>query len=220
MIGIIIALKREAEAILSTLKDTKTASLIGKQTYLGKLGSHEIVVAISGIGKVNAAITTQAIIDRYSPCAIFNIGTAGGVEQSVSAKSYYAIKNCCQFDFDLQDLDGIPLGYIQDYGTQFFPCCDFEFSFLEKRNLGTADRFTESAVDNQAIRDIGCSVRDMEGAAIAHTCFANSIPLLMIKGITDVTGSNSTSEQFYANLESVCKGFPQILLKALNEYSK
>lgn len=220
MIGIVIALKSEAQAILNALNDKKPVKLIDKTAFVGKLGTHEVIVAVSGIGKVNAATTAQAIIDRFAPYTIVNVGTAGGVDQSVSAKNYYGIKNCCQFDFDLRDLDGVPLGYIQDYDTQFFPCSDFDFSFLEKRSLGTADRFTESEADNNAIKELGCSIRDMEGAAIAHTCHANSVPLIMIKGITDVTGSNSTAEQFRANLEKVCAGFPEVVLKALNEYNK
>lgn len=216
---LVVALQSEANAVINALKEKNETTIIGKTLYLGKLNGQDVALAISGIGKVNASITTQALIDKFSPDYVLNFGTAGGVDSSVKALAYYQVKQCCQFDFDLRDLDGVPLGYIQDYDRSFFPCTTIE-NFLEVKNIGSADRFTESNIDNITVKDIGCSLRDMEGAGIAHTCLANEVPLYMLKGVTDVTGSNSTAEQFKSNLKEVCNNFDKIVIDFMNKISK
>ena len=154
------------------------------------------------------------LIDNFSPEYVLNFGTAGGVEPSVKALEYYVINKCCQFDFDLRDLDGVPLGYIQDYEANFFPSNTVNFSVkFEQKVLATADRFTESKIDTKDIIDLGCNVRDMEGGAIAQVCYTNNVPLLMIKGITDVVGNGLTAEQFVSNLNTVSSGFGQVIKK-------
>lgn len=214
MIAIVVALKREAQSVLDCFEELKEINFAKKQIYLGKLFGKDCVLAISGIGKVNASLTTQLLIDKYSPEFVLNFGTAGGVDSSVNSLEYYAVEKCCQFDFDLRDLDGVPLGYIQDYDTAFFPACTVNFKVgYEKKVLATADRFTESKIDTQDIIEIGCNLRDMEGGAIAQVCYTNNVPLLMIKGITDVVGNGLTAEQFVANLKTVSQGFSSVVKK-------
>ncbi len=218
MIGIIVALNSEAQNVVDKIENKTTLSLCGKTVYEGKLFGNDCVLIISGIGKVNASLCTQKIIDTYSPDFVLNFGTAGGVDSSVLALNYYQISKCTQFDFDLRDLDGVPLGYIQDYNTSEFIADTLNISTgLEKRKLATADRFTESSVDTQSILDCKCSLRDMEGGAIAQVCTANNMPLIMIKGVTDVVGSGLTSEQFYKNLITVNAKFFQVIERFLSK---
>ena len=191
--------------------------LADKKAYSGKLCGREAVIAISGIGKVSAALTTQKIIDTYNPDFILNFGTAGGMNSSIEILKYYAIEKCCQFDFDLRELDGVPLGYIQEYNTAYFPAETEKFSFLEKSVIASADRFTNDENDIKSINEIGCSIRDMEGGAIAQVCLSNNVPLYMIKGITDVYGNKTAQEQFYQNLKQVSDGFPDVILTAINK---
>lgn len=217
MFGIVIALPSEAKKLLSLLDDRKEFMLADKKAYSGKLCGREAVIAISGIGKVSAALTTQKIIDTYNPDFILNFGTAGGMNSSIEILKYYAIEKCCQFDFDLRELDGVPLGYIQEYKTAYFPAETEKFSFLEKSVIASADRFTNDENDIKSINEIGCSIRDMEGGAIAQVCLSNNVPLYMIKGITDVYGNKTAQEQFYQNLKQVSDGFPDVILTAINK---
>lgn len=216
MKALVVALQSEATSVIEKLENKIELDIIGKKAYLGKINQTEVVIAISGIGKVNSAITTQTLIDKFNPSCIINFGSAGGVDNTVETSNFYQIENCCQFDFDLRDIDDVPLGYIQDYGTYLFPCTTVK-DFLEVKNLASADRFTESDLDNQSVRDVGASIRDMEGGAIAQTCLANKIPLYSIKGITDITGSGSTAEQFKSNLKTVCENFYTIISKLLEK---
>ncbi len=216
---LVVALQSEANAVISALKEKKETTIIGKPLYLGELNGEKVALAISGIGKVNASITTQALIDKFSPECVINFGTAGGVDSDVSALSFYQVKECCQFDFDLRDLDGVPLGYIQDYNRSYFPCKTIK-NFLEIKNIGSADRFTENPLDNKTVKEIDCSLRDMEGGAIAQTCFANNVALYMLKGVTDVVGSNSTAKQFKQNLNKICNGFDSIIIELLEKINE
>jgi nucleoside phosphorylase len=61
----------------------------------------------------------------------------------------------------------------------------------------SADKFTNSNEDVKTVNEIGASLCDMEGGAISQVCTSNSIPLVMIKGITDIFGNGTSSEQFY-----------------------
>ena len=216
MLGIIVALRSEVENLLNHVQELKTVTLADKPAYKGKLCGRETIIAISGIGKVSAALTTQLLIDKYSPDFILNFGTCGGLNSSVQVLNYYVIEKCCQYDFDLSELDNVPIGYIQEYDTVFFPAHVKGLNFLNKSVLASADKFTFHEKDVNLVNNMGCSVCDMEGGAIAQVCKSNSIPLVMIKGISDVHGSGTAQEQFFKNLKTVGAGFPDVILKTIN----
>ncbi|MFR9605122.1 MAG: 5'-methylthioadenosine/S-adenosylhomocysteine nucleosidase, partial [Rikenellaceae bacterium] len=83
MIGIIVAMQSEMELLREQLTNTKTQN-IGHTTFtLGEISSREVVVAQSGIGKVNSALTAREMIATYSPDIIINTGVAGGLDASL-----------------------------------------------------------------------------------------------------------------------------------------
>ncbi len=207
MIGFIVALKKEAENFIQALTEKKEVKIIDKLAYEGYFCGKKVVLIICGIGKVNASLSTQALIDIYNPDIIINFGSAGGMNSTTKIKEYYLVDKCCQYDFDVSVLDNVPVGYIQDYDTVFFDCYH-DLPIFEKRTLATGDRFNNDVNDLSLIADIGCSLRDMEGASIAQVCKANNKKLIMLKGISDVTGDKTANEQFVLNLASVSNGFP------------
>ena len=221
MIVFIVALKSEAQPLLNTLEGVKEFNLADKKAYSFTICNQNAVLIVSGIGKVSAALSTQLAIDEYNPDFIFNFGTCGGMDNTVEILKYYAIEKCCQFDFDLRELDGVPLGYIQEYHSVYFPTCLDGLDFLKKSTLASADRFTNDQNDiNAIVNEVNCSLRDMEGGAIGQVCASNNVPLIMIKGITDVHGSGTAQEQFYQNLKQVGEGFPAVILKAVENVIK
>lgn len=219
MIGFVIALKSEAEYLLNRVEDKKQITLADKEAYLCKICKKDCVIAISGIGKVNAGLTTQILIDKFNVDCIFNFGSCGGTNNSVELLNYYAIDECCQYDFDLSELDPVPVGYIQDYNRVLFPTNSNIFDFLKSKKLASSDRFTNKLNDVNTVNSIGCSLCDMEGGAIAQVCLSNNVKLYIIKGITDIYGSQSSQEQFFSNLKAVCQGFPEVIFKAIDKIS-
>lgn len=215
IISIVVALEKEAQPLISKMDKKTETVLAGKKVFYGTIEDKDIRLIVSGIGKVSAAIATQAVINEFNPAAIINFGTVGGVKNDVSAKNYYAIDKCCQYDFDVSDLDDVSIGYIQDYNCVFFNVNSNSIDFLEKRSLATSDRFTCKQQDVDTVLSLGCSVCDMEGAAVAQTCLSNNIPLYIIKGVTDVCGSGTNAEQFSENLKAVSSGFPDVIIKLI-----
>ncbi len=220
MIGIVVALYSEAKYLLEKVDNLKEFKIADKKAYSFNIDNNDVVLAISGIGKVSAGLTTQLLIDKYNPEFILNFGSCGGMNNSVKILSYYAVEKCCQFDFDLTDLEDVPLGYIQEYDRVFFPIENTKIDFLKKTSLATADRFLCKESDIKTINDLGCSVGDMEGGAIAQVCTSNCVPLYMIKGITDIVNNGTAQNQFFENLQVVTKGFPEIIYKAIKQIKK
>ena len=220
MIGIVVALESEVKAFLDRVDKLERLKIADKKAYSCKINDRSAIIIISGIGKVNAALATQMLIDKFSPDFILNFGTCGGMNDSVEILKYYAVEKCCQFDFDLRELDGVPLGYIQDYDAVFFPTCTDGLEDYSKSVVASADRFNNDQTDINSINQIGCSLRDMEGGAIGQVCLSNNVPLVMVKGITDVTGSGTVQEQFLKNLKQVGEGFPSVILDVIEKVCK
>ena len=216
MICFVVALIKEAQELLNRSKNLKEFKIADKPCYSCSLNGKDVIIAISGIGKVSAALTTQLLIDKYNPKFIFNFGTCGGMNKSVEILNYYLIDKCCQFDFDVTELDDVPLGYIQEYNTVYFDTYTNGLDFLKISRVASADRFTNDIKDINAVNEIGCSLRDMEAGAIAQVCTSNNVPLVMVKGVSDVYGNGTAEEQFYQNLQAVGKGFPDVILKVLD----
>lgn len=217
MIGLVVALNSEVKSLLSAVTELKQIKIADKTAYTCKIADKDAVIIISGIGKVNAALSTQLLIDKFAPSFILNFGTCGGMNNSVKILNYYAVNSCCQFDFDLSKLDNVPVGYIQDYDTVHFPVETLGLEFLDKSALASADHFICSDEDAFLINnDVKCSIGDMEGGAIAQVCLSNSTPLYIIKGISDLHGSNTQQEQFFINLNKVGEGFPSLIIKAIS----
>ena len=142
MLAFVIALKSEAKPLLDNAKNIKETLICDKPAYLCNLYDKDCLICISGIGKVSSALATQAIIDKYNPKYIINVGTSGGTNDSVKILNYYLVDKCCQFDFDLREIDPVPLGYIQEYDTVFFPAYTEKLDCLPTTTLASSDRFS------------------------------------------------------------------------------
>lgn len=200
--GFVIALNSESQAILPLVK--VSAEKINKYIKIieGCIGDKTCAIVVSGVGKVNAGVATQYMIDHYSPKLLFNIGTAGGLKDDMSVGDCYLVTAGTQFDFDITAVsDGYALGQLNEYDGSFIDIDmpkDIDFTQLRRVKLGTADRFNDDKSDYDNLISLGADIRDMEGSAIIQTCYINDVPLVMIKTITDIYGTN-TGKQFHEN---------------------
>ena len=112
MIGIICALSIEVEE-LTKLLENKQENTYAKMKYIsGTINGKEVVMTECGIGKVNAAMSTQVMIDKYNPDVIINSGIAGSVSKELKIGDIVISKDCVQHDFDGTQM-GDPKGLIQ-----------------------------------------------------------------------------------------------------------
>ena len=152
---------------------------------------------VSGVGKVNAAAATQKAIDQGAD-EIVNCGVSGGLNPAMEVGDVYEVSQAVEYDFDLRMLNGTKLGTHNERTTPYFDCKTT--GKYPPRILASGDRFTNNESDISDPLSLGATLKDMEGAAIAHVCEINGVPCRMLKCITDVHGKGAMTGQYKDNL--------------------
>ena len=199
MIAAVIAMESEAEILLRNARIAAQKTICGKKTYEGEAYGKQFVLIVCGVGKVNAAIGATIALTLYSPTAILNFGVAGGLNERTSLCAVYAIDKAVQFDFDLTQLNGGQIGTLDEYTENYLSFAALPLP-IEKRALGSSDRFNDSRADYELLtKTLKADIRDMEGAAILQAAKGAGVKAFSVKAISDVAGSGSTTEQFLKN---------------------
>ena len=213
MIGVVIAMQSEADILLSAMQINRELTISGKKVFVGTAFGKELALCLCGVGKVNAALGAQILINKFDAEKLFNLGVAGSLNQKTKLCQVYQIEAATQFDFDLAQLNGTPIGTLNEYEEPYLPLNILPLEF-ETRRLGTADRFNDSVDDyNLLTSALNADIRDMEGGAIVQAAIAAQLPVYSIKAISDVAGSGSTTEQFLVNKDKALKNLELVLPK-------
>lgn len=197
-IGIIGAMKSEVTQILSELENSQLISLSGLIFHSGLFQGVPCVVSQCGAGKVNAAVYTQAMIMRFSPKLIINIGVAGGIAPGIHIGDLVVATACVQHDFDVSAL-GAAKGEIVILGQDITEIpCDTRVAALLEDNahdiygsvhtgiIATGDTFVaDSALCAELHRQYGALACEMEGGSIAQVCYMNHVPVAVLRSISD-----------------------------------
>ena len=209
--GIIAAVEAEMAAIKNIMTECETVNHFEKEFIIGKIEGKKCVLSLCGVGKVNASIGTQLLIDKFSVEKILNFGVAGGLNEETKLCQVYQIGQAVQFDFDLTQLNGTKMGTLDEYTENYLPLSTFALDFPVK-NLGTSDRFNDRKADYLLLtEELGADIRDMEGCAIVQTALCSAIPVYSVKAISDVAGSGSTTEQFLKNKDKALQNLKAVL---------
>ena len=104
-VGIIFAMEEELNELVKYLNVEKEYSIFDLKFYEGVINGIYCVLVKSGVGKVNAARTTQILIDNFKVDYIFNIGVAGGVSDSLKVGDIVIGEKLVQHDFDITAFD-------------------------------------------------------------------------------------------------------------------
>lgn len=198
MIGIIGAMDEEVSKLKEVLEDVKVDSVAAMDFYKGTYAGKEVVIVRSGIGKVNAGICTQILVDRYNASVIINTGIAGSLKNEINIGDIVLSVDALQHDVEAVAF-GYDPGVIPRMETSTFKgdaklielakkackeACP-EIGVHEGRVL-TGDQFiSDKAVKNKLIETFNGSCCEMEGAAIAQAAYLNNIPFLIIRAISD-----------------------------------
>jgi 5''-methylthioadenosine/S-adenosylhomocysteine nucleosidase len=206
-IGIIGAMEVEVQTIVAAMtasggsgraKKIESAKLT---FYEGEIRGINAVVVKSGVGKVNAALCAQRLVLEFGVTHIINTGIAGAV-----AKGLRVFDIVVSTDAMYHDVDATVFGYkpaqIPQMDVYQFPAdaalaaaaerAFNETSFaktqkLIKGRVASGDQFVSSGEVKNRIRDL-CSPAcvEMEGAAIAHACWLNAVPFVIIRSMSDM----------------------------------
>lgn len=204
--GIIVAEPEELEALKEIISETQIQNKKDKEFYLGKIQNTDCVAVLCGIGKVNAARTTQLLIDSYSPDVILNIGVAGGISDRLKIGSIVVGEKFVQHDFDLtafgREKGEIPNG-VGKYifaDRKLLNNIEGTISSYQKENgilvikgiIASGDRFVTSPTEAAGINmEFGADCVEMEGASVAQVSMLNEVPFLVIRSISDAPNDNN-----------------------------
>ena len=212
-IGIICASENELDPFLDDFQEHSVVEKAKLKIHIGKIGEHDVVLLYCGVCKVNAAIAAQIVIDDFNVDAIINAGVAGGMDSRLGILDTVVSTEVAYHDVASEIL------------TEYHPWMKSVFFAADENLLKIAKNVAEriqtkgkiyfgrmvtgeafiSDDGRQEIMDAFNPLSvDMETGSIAHVCYANSIPFLVIRSITD-TADHSGSEFFEMNCKEASR---------------
>ena len=215
-LGLVYAMRSEVESLLK-LMDGKLLELVsGVSIY--SLGEN-IIAAAGGVGKVNAAMATQLLIDRYAPELIFNAGIAGTLED-IKPYTLLLPTSFIQHDVDTTAV-GDPIGFVSTVEKVEFPCAYVEESRAILDELGfkysvgrvaSGDWFAVNGERARFIHKTFCpTLVDMEGCAVAQVAYRARIPFIALKCVSDriLHEGGANGEEYLFNLDIACRSLAE-----------
>ena len=214
-LGIIGAMTVEVETLKEKMTDLKVTERAGMEFCEGVLEGCPVVVAMCGVGKVNAAMCVQVLCDCFGVTHIVNTGVAGSLCAQLDIGDLVISKDAMYHDFTCQALNpAYVVGLVPGLGVREFPA-DEEMTRLalaaaEEVNPGHArvgrvasgDQFVGGKEQKaKIVADTGAVCTEMEGAAIAHAAWRNGIPFVVIRAISDK--ADDSAEMDYPTFEAI-----------------
>ena len=228
MIGIIGAMDSEVATLFARMTAKEKINLNNLTFYKGKLYNKDVVVVKCGIGKVNAALCTQLMILNFKVSKIINTGIAGAVGEGLKIYDFVVSTEAVYHDFDVQFF-GYKLGQVPGMPETFkadpslinaaklaFEQTDFANKLkLSQGRIASGDQFI-SGNEKKAfiISNFHPQCVEMEGCAIAQTCYANNVPFVIIRCMSD-TADDSVKETY--SEETASRLSSTFLLEVINK---
>lgn len=231
MIGIIGALDVELEFLFKAFRLDKTDIIADKTIYSGQIFGQQTIIAKSGVGKVNAALTTTLVCSLYKPDFVINIGVAGGLDKTEIGDIVLA-NGIAYFDVSLTDIDDVPFGkmgedpLLLETDRQLFAKAKSIFTkhdiHFRVGNVVSGDRFV---ISKTALSDIAKEVDDilaceMEGMAVAMVCHKFNVPFLSVRGISDILDDTDQGKKFRMSVKDVAENTTRFVLAFLEEQNE
>ena len=228
-LAIICAMEEELAAIEAAVSLNLVAKLDkASNSYAEyKFGEHTIILVVSGIGKVNAAVTTQILIENFAVDAIINVGVAGSLTRKLGFGDVVIATDLVEHDFDITAF-GVPLGQIARMDTFSFAADTKLNTLLEQVNLVdnqlvlgrivSGDQFIDDAAKAKFLNEhFGALACEMEGAAIAHVCYLNQKPFAVVRALSDMAGQSGSGAHSFEELKHMAATRAALVVKNLLE---
>lgn len=202
MIGIIGAMEEEVTILKRKLNDMNEINIAHVKFYVGTLNHKEVVLTQSGIGKVNASISTTLLIEKFNPEVVINTGSAGALDQTlsigdilVSNHVLYHDANATAFGYEYGQIPQMPKTYTTDPTL-----LKKTMHVLEQQQLNgkvgmivSGDSFIGSSEQRQKIKQQfpEAMAVEMEATAIAQTCYQFKVPFIVIRAVSDLANGKA-----------------------------
>lgn len=196
-VAVIGAMNEEIDRFLEGMENVTTSQKSGIHFYRGNLEGREIILCKSGVGKVNAAITTQILIDHYQAEQVIFTGVAGALDPSLDIGDIVISSDAQYHDMDASAL-GFKKGEIPFSSHSVFVADPdmIEIALQSSREAveckvikGRVLSGDQFIADGEKVKELhqsmGGACTEMEGAAVAHVCHQNGIPFVIVRSMSD-----------------------------------
>ena len=272
-IAVMSAFEPELALLKERLQHPASFSVNGVEFSTGLLEGHSVVLLLSGISMVNAAMNTQLVLDRFNVSHIVFSGIAGGVNPGLNIGDVTVVERWGQYlevlmareitpgVFDTQLLDGeepfpnfgmaftrpvevrsksdsapirkfwfdvdpTMLKVSRQLDGQSLDACDDQRQCLDHtpRIVVGGNGVSGSAfVDNAALREhlynsFSANVLDMESAACAIVAYANSVPFIAFRSLSDLAGGGDGANEMHTFLNLAARNSAHVLLSFLERW--
>ncbi|MGN0275752.1 MAG: 5'-methylthioadenosine/adenosylhomocysteine nucleosidase [Hominisplanchenecus sp.] len=206
-IGIIGAMEVEVKTLKEKMQIQRVVNKAGMEFCEGALEGQQVVIVRSGVGKVNAAVCTQILIDDFAVKAVINTGIAGSLKAEINIGDLVVSDDLVHHDMDAVNF-GYPLGQIPQMEVFSFQADEKLAALAEKvcrevnpdiqvfhGRVVSGDQFIADKETKKRIVDhFDGYCTEMEGAAIAQTAYLNQVPFIVLRAISDKADDSATMD--------------------------
>jgi adenosylhomocysteine nucleosidase len=203
-IAIIGAMEEEVHVLRDKLDNLKKEEVAGSEYNVGTYEGKEVILLKSGIGKVNAAMATAILLEKYQPDVVINTGSAGGLHTDlnvgdvvISTEVRHHDVDVTAFNYEYGQVPGMPAAFPADEKLK-----EIAKKCAEKVNgiqvveglIVTGDSFMNDPVRVEFVKGKFGDLYavEMEAAAIAQVCYAFKVPFVVTRALSDIAGKESS----------------------------
>lgn len=209
-IAIIGAMEEEVALLRDNIEGSRQETVAGCEFTFGKMHGVDVILLKSGIGKVNAAMSTTILLEKYKPDYIINTGSAGGFNPSlnvgdavISSEVRHHDVDVTAFGYEYGQVPQLPAAFIADeklVAIAEAAAKEIDEIQIVKGAIATGDSFMSDPIRVDFIRTKFENLQavEMEAAAIAQVAYQFNVPFVIIRSLSDIAGkeSNVSFEQF------------------------
>ncbi|WP_295730124.1 5'-methylthioadenosine/adenosylhomocysteine nucleosidase [uncultured Limosilactobacillus sp.] len=228
--GIICAMPEELKELLDHLENKRANEIGGKKYYTGLISGQTVILVESGIGKVEAGITTEHLITDFAADVIINSGSAGGIGENqqvgdivISTETAYHDADARAFDYVYGQLPGQPARFKASpkWGNALANAGEKTGLKIEKGLIVSGDQFVSSKEAVAKIKEYfpDALSAEMEGAAVGQVATDHEVPYVVVRAMSD-TGDEDAGVSFDEFIIEAGRRSAKMLLELFSELEK
>lgn len=209
-VAIIGAMEEEVSLLRKNIEDQQVETIAGCEFTTGIMDGVEVILLRSGIGKVNAAMSTTILLQKFAPEYIINTGSAGGFDPKLNVGDVVISSEARHHDVDVT-VFGYEYGQVPRLPAAFTAtdklvviaeqsAKEIEGIQVVTGAIATGDTFMNDPERVEFVRSKFSNLQavEMEAAAIAQVAHQFDVPFVIIRSLSDIAGkeSNVSFEQY------------------------
>jgi adenosylhomocysteine nucleosidase len=230
-IAIIGAMEEEVTLLRDHIENKQQTVIAGCEFTTGKMNSADVVLLRSGIGKVNAAMSTTILLEKFKPEVVINTGSAGGFHPDlnvgdvvISTEVRHHDVDVTAFGYEYGQVPQLPAAFQADEKlVQLAVTAAKEINEIQvvKGLIATGDSFMNDPIRVESLREKFEDLQavEMEAAAIAQVSHQFQTPFVIIRSLSDIAGKESdvSFEQYLEKAAVNSASLVMKIVKAVNE---